>query len=79
MVGGPVDQQVVLSGEEPGQRAGCELVPAVAEQVRGRAVDDEVDLELDVPMPPHPDVAPVPHHQPVESGGQSQVFEHRKK
>jgi hypothetical protein len=50
MVRGLVDQDVILAGKQPGQRAGCERIAAVAEQVGGAAADDEVDLQLDMAM-----------------------------
>jgi hypothetical protein len=41
-----VDQDVVLAGEEPCQRAGRELVAALAEQVGRGAARHEVELQL---------------------------------
>ena len=80
VVGGLVDKDVILTGKEPGQRAGRECIAAVAEQVRGRAADDEVDLELGVPMGAGSNVAdPVPHDAAIEANPNSEVVDHRKK
>ena len=50
MVRGFVDEHVILGREQPRQRAGRELVAAVAQQVRGPVPHDEVELELGVAM-----------------------------
>ena len=80
VVGGLVDQDVILTGKEPGQRAGCERIAPVAEQVGGGAADDEVDLELGMAMGAGSNVAdPVPHHASIEASPNSEVVDHRKK
>ena len=80
VVGGLVDQDVILTRKEPGQRAGRERVAPVAEQVGGGAADDEVDLELDMAMGARSNVAdPVPHHASIEASPNSEVVDHRKK
>ena len=80
MVGGLVDQDVILTGEQPGQRAGRERIAPVAEQVGGGAADDEVDLELGMAMGAGSNVADrVPNHASIEAGPDSEVVDHRKK
>ena len=80
VVGGLVDQEVILTGEEPGQRAGGELIAPVAEQVGGRAADDEIELELGMAMRAGPTVVDgVPNHASIEAGSNSEVIDHRKK
>ena len=80
VVGGLVDQDVILTGKEPGQRAGRERIAPVAEQVGGGAADDEVDLELGMAMGAGSDVAdPVPNHASIEASPNSEVVDHRKK
>ena len=80
VVGGLVDQDVILARKEPGQRAGRERIAPVAEQVRGGAANDEVDLELGMAMRPGSNVAdPVPDHASIEASPNSEVVDHRKK
>jgi hypothetical protein len=80
VVGGLVDQEVILTGEEPGQRAGGELIAPVAEQVGGGAANDEVDLELGMAMGAWSNVADsVPYHASIEASPNSEVVDHRKK
>jgi hypothetical protein len=79
VVGGLVDQDLVLTGEEPGQRAGRERIATVAQQVGGGAADDEVELELGMAMGAGSYVAHrVPHHASIQAGRNSEVA-HRKK
>jgi len=74
-----VDQDVFLGREQPGQRAGSELIPSLPEQIGRGAAHREVDLQFGVPMgadaPVSSDVA---HYPPIQTGRQLEVFEHRK-
>jgi hypothetical protein len=71
---------VILTGKQPGQRAGRELIAPVAEQVGGSATDDEVDLKLGMAVGAGSNVAdPVPHHPSIEASPNSEVVDHRKK
>ena len=80
MVGRLVDQDVILTGKQPGQRAGRELIAPVAEQVGGGAAHDEVDLELGMAVGAGSNVAdPVPYHASIEASPNSKVVDHRKK
>ena len=80
VVGGLLDQDVILTGKEPGQRAARERMAPVAEQVGGGAADDEVDLELGVAMRAGANVAnPVPNHASIQASPNSEVVDHRKK
>jgi hypothetical protein len=80
MVGGLVDQDVVLTREEPGQRSGRQRIATVAQQVGRGAADDEVELELGVAMGTGAHVVDrVPNHASVEAGSNSEVVDHRKK
>ena len=80
MVGRLVDQDVILTGKQPGQRAGRELIAPVAEQVGGGAANDEVDLELGMAMGAWSNVADsVPYHASIEASPNSEVVDHRKK
>ena len=80
VVGGLVEQDVILTGKEPGQRAGRERIAPVAEQVGGGAADHEVDLQLGMAMGAGSDVAdPMPHHAPIQASLNSEVVDHRKK
>ena len=80
MVGGLVDQQVILTGKEPGQRAGRERNAPVAEKVGGGAADDQVDLELGVAMGAGPHVAgAVPNDASIQTSPDSEIVDHRKK
>ena len=80
MVAGLVDQHVILTREEPGERAGRELVPTFAEQIGGGATDDEVDLELVMPMRARSVVAGgVSDHPSIGFVSQPEVHVHRKK
>jgi hypothetical protein len=80
VVGGLVDQEVILTRKQPGQRAGRELIAPVAEQVGGGAADDEVDLELGMAMGAGSNVANfVPYHASIEAGPDSEVVDHHKK
>ena len=80
VVGGLVDQHVVLAREQPGQRARGERIAPVAEQIGRRAPHDEVDLELGMAMGAGPNVADrVPHHPSLQAGPDSKVTHHRKK
>jgi ectoine hydroxylase-related dioxygenase (phytanoyl-CoA dioxygenase family) len=80
VVGRLVDQQVILTGKEPGQRAGRERIAPLAQQVGGGPTDHEVDLELGMAVRAGSNVAdPVPDHAPVEGSPDSEVVDHRKK
>ena len=80
VVGGFVDQDVFLTGKQPGQRAGRERIAPVAEQVGGGAADDEVDLKLGMAMGAGSNVADsVPDHASIEASPNSEVVDHRKK
>jgi hypothetical protein len=71
---------VILTGEQPGQRAGGERIAPVAEQVAGGAAEDEVDLEFGVAVGAGWNVAdPVPCHPSVEASPNCEVVDHRKK
>ena len=80
VVGGLVNQDVILTGKQPGQRAGRELIAPITEQVGGGAADDEVDLELGMAMGAWPNVADsVPYHPSIEASPDSKIVNHRKK
>ena len=80
VVGGLVDQDVILTGKQPGHRAGRERIAPVAQQVGGVAADDEVELELGVAMGAGSDVADrVPNHASVQACPNSEIIDHRKK
>jgi hypothetical protein len=80
VVGGLVDQDVILTGKEPGQRAGRERIAPVADQVGGGAADDEVDLELGMAMGAGSNVAdPVPNHASIAASPNAEIVDHRKK
>jgi hypothetical protein len=75
-----VDEHVILAGEQPRQRAGRELVAALAEQVRGAAAHDEVELQLGVPVGTWRAVGRcVAFHAPRDARPQTEVLAHRKK
>jgi hypothetical protein len=51
----------------------------LAEQVRGGAAHDEVDLELDMPVRARADLpGRMPDHAPVAAAAEAQIVEHRK-
>jgi len=80
VVVGLVDQDVVLTGKEPGKRARCEGIAPVAEQVRGPAADDEVDLQLGMAMGLGSNVTgPVPRHASVKANPNPDIINHRNK
>jgi hypothetical protein len=80
VVGGLVDQDVILTRKEPGQRAGRERIATVAQQVGGGAADDEVELELGMAMGAGSHVADrVPNHASIQASPNSEVVDHRKK
>ena len=80
MIRGLVDQDVILAGKQPCQRAGRERVAPVAEQVGSGAADDEVDLQLEMAMGGGSNVAgPVANHASLDASRNSEVVDHRKK
>ena len=80
VVGGLVDQHVILTWKEPGQRAGCQLVATFAEQVGGAAAHDEVDLDLGMTMDLGSSVAGrVSNRPPIQAGTDLEFVDHRKK
>ena len=79
MVGGLVDQEVILTGKEPGQRAGRERIATVAQQVGGGAADDEVELELGMARAGSHVADRVPNHASIQASPNSEVVDHRKK
>ena len=80
MVGGLVDEHVILRGKQPGQRARGELVTAVAQQVARPAADHEVQLELGMAMAPgRPVGGAVMTDAAVGAEPEAQVLGHRKK
>ena len=80
MIGGLVDEHVFLIGEEPGQRAGRQVVATIVQQVAGRAPHDQVELQLGVAMRTGAQrPGGVSHHPSVDSFPQTQILEHHKK
>jgi hypothetical protein len=80
VVGGLVDQDVILTGEQPGQRARRERIATVAQHVGGGAADDEVELELGMAMGAGTHVADrVPNGASIQAGRDSKVVDHRKR
>ena len=80
VVGGLVDQDVILTGKQPGQRARRECIATVAEQVGGGAADDEVELQLGMAMGAGSHVAGrVANHASIEARPDPEVVDHRKK
>jgi hypothetical protein len=80
VVGGLVDEHMLLTREEPGQGAGRELVATFAQQIGGRAAHDQVDLELGVPVGARAQVTcRVSNHPSVDAGPKAEVLDHRKK
>ena len=80
VVGRLIDQDMILAWEEPGQRAGGEVVATFAEQVGGGATYDQVDLDLGVTMDVRPSVpGRVSDRQPIEAGADLDFLDHRKK
>ena len=79
VVGGLVDQEVILTGKEPGQRAGRERIATVAQQVGGGAADDEVELELGMARAGSHVADRVPNHASIQASPNSEVVDHRKK
>jgi len=80
VVGGLVDEDVLLTGEEPRQRAGCQLVATFAQQIGGGASHDQVDLQLRVTVSAGAQVTGrVSNHPSVDAGPEAEVLGHRKK
>jgi hypothetical protein len=80
VVGGLIDQDVILKRKQPGQRPGREPIAPIAEQVGGGAADDKIDLELGMAMGSGSNLAdPVPRHASIEASLNSEVIDHRKK
>jgi hypothetical protein len=80
VIGGLVDQHMVLPGEEPRQRARRELVTAIVEQVGRRSPHDEIEFELVVPVGAWRSVGrEVVADVPVEARSEPQILGHRKK
>lgn len=80
VVGRLIDQDMILTWKEPGQRAGRELVATFAEQVGGGATHDEVDLDLGMTMDVRSSVAGrVSNRPPIQTGPYLEFLDHRKK
>jgi hypothetical protein len=80
VIGGLVDEHMLLIGKEPCQRAGGQVIAAIVHQIGGGAPDDQVELQLGVAMRPGPQgPGGVSHHPPVDSLPQAQILDHRKK
>jgi len=71
---------MVLAGEEPGERARGELVPALTEEIRRGPGHDEGDLELGMSMGAGPSLAGHVSHDPsVDTRPKPKILLHRKK
>jgi hypothetical protein len=81
VVGGFVDEDVLLAGEEPGQRSRGEVVATLPQQIGRGTAHHQVELELGVPVPVRTDVSDsVPDDAAVQPAGNAEVVvEHRKK
>jgi hypothetical protein len=80
MVGGLVDEYVLLAGKEPSQGAGSQLVAPLAQQIGGRAPHDQVDLQLGMTVSAGAQVAGrVSNHSSIDAGPKAQILDHRKK
>jgi hypothetical protein len=79
VIGGLVDEYMLLIGEEPGQRPGGQVVATIVDQVGGRAPHDQVDLQFGVSMRPGMQrPGGVSHDPPLDPPVQAQILEHRK-
>jgi len=75
-----VDQDVILTGKEPGQGALRKFVATLAEQVGRGAADDEVDLDLGMAVGARSHVSGhVSNHSPIDAVPKPEVIQHRKK
>jgi len=80
VVGGLLDEDVILAGKEPGQRALRELKATFAQQVGRGAAYDEVDLDLGMAMGARSYVSGhVSNHSPIDAVPKPEVSQHRKK
>src|SRR6266487_4594456 len=80
VVGGLVDEDVILAWKEPGQCALRELVATLAEQVGRGASDDEVDLDLGMAVGARSHVSGrVSNYSPIDAIPKPEVIQHRKK
>jgi hypothetical protein len=80
MVGGLVDEYVLLAGKEPGEGAGGEFVPTLAQQVGGPAPHHQVELQLGVAVGAGAQVAGrVSNHPSIDASPKAQILDHRKK
>ena len=80
VVGGLVDEYVILPGKEPRQGAGRELVAPLAQQVGRASAYHEVELELGMPVAARCSVGgEVMADVPVNGGVEPEILAHRKK
>jgi hypothetical protein len=80
VVGGLVDEHVILAGKEPRQRAGRELVAPLAQKVGRASAYHEVELELGMPVAARCSVGDeVMADMPVNGGAEPEILAHRKK
>ena len=80
VVAGLVDEHVILTRKEPGQRALGELAATFTQQVGGGASDDEVDLELGMSMSARSYVSShMSNHPPFKAVPKPEIIDHRKK
>jgi hypothetical protein len=80
MVGGLVDEYVLLAWKEPGQGAGCEFVTTLAQEIRGPAPHDQVDLQLGMAVGAGAQVAVrVSNHPSIDASPKAQILDHRNK
>jgi hypothetical protein len=80
MVGGLVDENVILTWKEPGERAGRELVATVAEQVGGGSAHGQVDLEFGMAMEARSCVpGGMSNDAPIKSSPKPELLDHDKK
>ena len=75
-----VDEHVVLTREDPRQRALSEFAATFAQQVRGGAPNNEVELDLGMPVRARSYISGhMPNQAPVKAGPDAQVLDHHKK
>jgi hypothetical protein len=80
MVRGLVDEHVTLTGEQPRQRAGHELVTTFAQQIARATANDEVELELVVAMGARGAVAGgVARDASPDADAEAEILDHRTK
>jgi hypothetical protein len=80
VIGGFVDEHMLLIGKEPRQRAGGQVVATIVNQIGGRAPHNQVELQLGVAMRAGTQgPGGVAHHPPVDFLPQAQILDHRKK